>query len=385
MVVSITVAKSISAHNYRTDMMSFFENAGRHKYSTGHFHPKPSFQRGPKQNPGIVPYQHGSFKLRKNHLFLGIAAFIVAFLRFAPDYGKYVTAFNQAVAFLPDLEQPINVHSVVQVNPIGEVQEALPMEETPTQHTYSKDEFLDQYKAEDRKGTPPELNSHVTVMEPENHNSRPDKVTGVETPRVSKEVRKANPIKVNPLPKEENLYTFKEPKLYLMDKAGKYVFEEKEFEKKVRKIAEKLDVEASWLMAVMYSESQFNSSVKNFKGSGATGLIQFMPFTARELKVSIRDLKKMTPVKQLDYVYKYLDRVKARHGFYQSLTDLYLAILYPKAINRSMGYVLYAKPSITYKQNSGLDVNKDGKVTVKDIDLRMRKKFKTAYFSGRTR
>ena len=373
-------------------MMRFNVNAGGRRSHTGRFHAKPTFQRGPKQNPGLVHYQKGSFNLQKNHLMLGIGALIVVFLRFAPDYEKYVNIYHQASALLPISQEVTEVDPSIQVQPIGEAQKSAPIQEKELPSEYSKEEFLDEYVSQKKKLSQAERNAMATTMEPESLVAPEEDVEIIEVPRLNKEIKQV-PAKPKVIPgkssgqqtQKENLYAYKEPRLYLMDKAGKYVFEEKEFEEKVRKIAGKLDVEASWLMAVMYSESQFNSSVKNFKGSGATGLIQFMPFTARELKVSIKDLKKMTPVKQLDYVYKYLDRVKARHGYYQSLTDLYLAILYPRAINKSMNYVMYSKPSITYKQNAGLDVNKDGKVTVKDIDLRMRKKFKTAYFSGRTR
>ncbi|MEM7512828.1 MAG: transglycosylase SLT domain-containing protein, partial [Bacteroidota bacterium] len=318
--------------------------------------------------------------MRKNHLMLGIAAIVVVFLRFAPDYEKYVNIYHQASALLPIGQEVMDADPSIQVQPIGEAQESLPVKEEESPKTYSKEEFLDEYVSEKKELSQAERNAMATTMEPDRPETPEGSIEVIEIPKLNKEIKQV-PAKPEVFPgkvqsgdtQKENLYAYKEPRLYLMDKAGKYVFEEKEFEDKVRMIAGKLDVEASWLMAVMYSESQFNSSVKNFKGSGATGLIQFMPFTARELKVSIRDLKKMTPVKQLDYVYKYLDRVKARHGYYQSLTDLYLAILYPRAINKSMNYVMYAKPSITYKQNAGLDVNKDGKVTVKDIDLRMRK------------
>ena len=167
-----------------------------------------------------------------------------------------------------------------------------------------------------------------------------------------------------------------------MDEAQKYIFEAQAFEEKVRHVSEALRIPPEWLMAVMFSESRLQSSVKNFKGSGATGLIQFMPFTARELGTTTSDLQKMTPVRQLDWVHKYIDKVRQQRcgkGTFKSLTHLYMSVLWPRGVNKPMTYVLYRKPSKSYKQNSGLDVNKDGKVTVWDIDQRMKKKFKTAY------
>src|SRR4051812_1834879 len=50
----------------------------------------------------------------------------------------------------------------------------------------------------------------------------------------------------------------------------------------------------------------FSPSIRNAAGSGATGLIQFMPSTARSLGTSTDAMAKMTDVAQLDYVAKYL-------------------------------------------------------------------------------
>lgn len=167
--------------------------------------------------------------------------------------------------------------------------------------------------------------------------------------------------------------------LFLMDKASQYVHDPVSFEFKVREVGRKLGVPPEWLMSVMYSESKFDAAVKNFKGSGATGLIQFMPATAGELGISLSALANMSHVDQMDYVYKYLDNVRRRYGAFNSLTDLYLGILYPRAIGQDFCYTLYAKPSKSYRQNSGLDENKDGVVSVSDIDKRMLRLFPEAY------
>ena len=169
------------------------------------------------------------------------------------------------------------------------------------------------------------------------------------------------------------------PQLYLMDKASQFVPDEKSFEDKVREIADMLGVAPEWLMAVMYSESKFDAQVLNHKGSGATGLIQFMPGAASDMNVSLQRLRKMSHLQQLEYVYLYLEKVRERYGDYESLTDLYLGILYPKARKQDFCYALYAKPAKSYTQNSGLDENKDGIVTVSDIDRRMKRLYPTAY------
>lgn len=167
--------------------------------------------------------------------------------------------------------------------------------------------------------------------------------------------------------------------LYLIDKAAAHIYDVDAFAKGVKKTARKLNVPADWIMAIMYSESRFNPSIANHKGSGATGLIQFMPATARDFGTTTKKLANMTPVQQLEYVHRYFDRVRRTYGEFKSLTDCYLAVLYPKALNKDYCYTLYAKPTIAYKRNVGLDENKDGHVTVSDIDRRMARIFPTAY------
>lgn len=167
--------------------------------------------------------------------------------------------------------------------------------------------------------------------------------------------------------------------LYLTEKAGMYIQDTKSFTRRVEEIAGMLDVPAEWLMTVMYAESRFDAGVANFKGSGAVGLIQFMPATASDMGISVDRLKHMTPVQQMEYVFIYLQRNRERYGEYDSLTDLYLSILYPKARKQDYCYTLYAKPSRAYKQNSGLDEDNDGRVNISDIDKHLKRLHPTAY------
>ncbi|MEO0895075.1 MAG: transglycosylase SLT domain-containing protein [Bacteroidota bacterium] len=169
---------------------------------------------------------------------------------------------------------------------------------------------------------------------------------------------------------------------YLADRASQYIYDLRGFYQKVQEVSQRLGVKEEWLLAVMDQESQFNPSVANFKGSGATGLIQFMPGTAAELGTTTYQLASMDPIRQMDYVYQYLATVRERYGDYKGLTDLYLAILYPKARGADMCFTLFAKPSRSYKQNSGLDEDKDGRVTVSDIDHHLRRKYPDAFLAN---
>lgn len=173
----------------------------------------------------------------------------------------------------------------------------------------------------------------------------------------------------------------REAPLYLLDKASLFVRNPNAFAEKVKEISAMLGIAPEWLMAVIYSESKFDAGVENHRGSGATGLIQFMPLTASEMNVSLERLKRMNHLQQLEYVYLYLQTVRERYGDYQSLTDLYLAVLYPKARGEEYCYTLYARPSQHYKQNIGLDENKDGRVTISDVDRRLKRLYPTAYIA----
>ena len=61
---------------------------------------------------------------------------------------------------------------------------------------------------------------------------------------------------------------------------------------------------ACWLMSCMAFESaeSFRPDIRNAAGSGAVGLIQFMPFTAQGLGTSTKELSEMSAVDQLAYV-----------------------------------------------------------------------------------
>lgn len=141
-----------------------------------------------------------------------------------------------------------------------------------------------------------------------------------------------------------------------------------DFKAKVDKIASALGVKSSDLMAIMKQESRVDSTAVN-KMSGATGLIQFMPATARQLGTSVEELRTMDPVQQLDYVYKYFKMTGVGNG---TLGDLYMAVFMPKYVGYPEETVLGANgaPGFSgkvYAQNAGLDRNRDGTITVADV------------------
>jgi hypothetical protein len=139
---------------------------------------------------------------------------------------------------------------------------------------------------------------------------------------------------------------------------------------KIRYIANKLKIEEEWLYKLFYLESRGNPKAIN-KNSGAVGLIQFMPSTAKNLNTSAKEILKMSIFEQLEYVYKYLIKIKGNTS-YNSFLDLYFAVFYPSAINKSDSYILgknevHAKKIAKY--NKGIDKagNNDGIITVSDV------------------
>ncbi|MDH4572451.1 lytic transglycosylase [Salinicola acroporae] len=118
----------------------------------------------------------------------------------------------------------------------------------------------------------------------------------------------------------------------------------------------------NWLMACMAFETgrTFDPAQKNLAGSGATGLIQFMPLTARGLGTTTERLAAMTDIEQLEYVEAYF---RPYHRRINTLADMYLAILMPAYVSRPGGTVMFTDGTTAYRQNAGLDANTDGRIT----------------------
>lgn len=130
---------------------------------------------------------------------------------------------------------------------------------------------------------------------------------------------------------------------------------------------------ANDLMACMAFETgeTFSPTIRNAAGSGAVGLIQFMPATAKALGTSTEDLLRMNAVQQLAYVEKYF-RIYASK--IKTVDDMYMAILMPRYITAEPDDRIFINPSIAYRQNAGLDNNKDGFITKGEITLKVRTK-----------
>lgn len=140
------------------------------------------------------------------------------------------------------------------------------------------------------------------------------------------------------------------------------------------------------LMACMAFETgnTFSPSIKNAAGSGATGLIQFMPntiihyyysrdvinkWTSEERKAKQKEcldkLAAMSAEDQLNIVHWYFKDYKGR---IKSTGDWYMAIFMPKGLGKDNKTILIngkTQPK-AYSQNQGLDKAKKGYITKGD-------------------
>ena len=142
------------------------------------------------------------------------------------------------------------------------------------------------------------------------------------------------------------------------------------FISKVKQVAYSLGYDPDWLMFVINNESNFNAQAEN-KYSGAVGLIQFMPETAKWLGVSTQILKRMNRIEQLDWVMKYFQKWKSQGKTAKNSTDLALITFYPYAVNQPDHYKIGSESSIERAkiirtQNPGLDKDGDGFISVLD-------------------
>lgn len=102
------------------------------------------------------------------------------------------------------------------------------------------------------------------------------------------------------------------------------------FRTKLQAICAKYGINEADMLRIMYAESGITTQAQN-KTTRATGLIQFMPDTAKGLGTTVEVLSKMNGVQQLDYVDKFLaSQKKAIQG--ANIYTLYCAIFVPALV-----------------------------------------------------
>ena len=155
---------------------------------------------------------------------------------------------------------------------------------------------------------------------------------------------------------------------------------DKHFLKRVKQVAKKVNCNYKDLLAVMNSESSLNPKCGN--GNSAVGLIQFTKVAIDALNRNYglnltRDkILKMSPVEQLDIVEKCLlmNKKQAFGNTNKKMTaaDLYAIVFLPGRANNEVLCTKGERKSNGkllnfYEKNSGLDKNKDNKITKTDL------------------
>lgn len=124
--------------------------------------------------------------------------------------------------------------------------------------------------------------------------------------------------------------------------------------------SDRLATDPAWMANVINFESRFSPSIRNAAGSGATGLIQFMPSTARSLGTSTDALARMNARQQMEYVYRYFAPYRGRLN---SQADVMMAVYYPKAVGQGPSYSIYedyrrrrgdSAAAVYLRQNAGI-------------------------------
>ncbi len=140
-----------------------------------------------------------------------------------------------------------------------------------------------------------------------------------------------------------------------------------QFLSKLVEISKSLQINPNWLLIVMWKESKINPKAVN-KNSGASGLIQFMPRTAKWLGTSVEQIREMTGTEQLDYVFKYF---KSYAGKIKTVQDLYLITFFPAALGKDDDFVIHSKDLSAEKvadANPVIDINKDRQITKSEFN-----------------
>ena len=117
------------------------------------------------------------------------------------------------------------------------------------------------------------------------------------------------------------------------------------------RVSGKIGIHPSWLANVINFESGGNPQAKN-PYSSATGLIQFMDFTAKGLGTSTAALYGMSGREQMVWVERYF---APYIGKLKSQEDVYMAVFYPKAI----GNPDYAFSASVRAVNPGISTPRD--------------------------
>jgi hypothetical protein len=137
---------------------------------------------------------------------------------------------------------------------------------------------------------------------------------------------------------------------------------DQDFAASIESLGNDLGVDPMYLANTMYAESTLNPSEKNKAGSGAMGLIQFMPETAANLGTTTDELSRMTPVEQMEYVRRYFSADNLGAGRLRDLRNdpsqhnVNMAVFLPSMIGKPVDTQI---PQEYWRQNGSIRTPSD--------------------------
>ncbi|MBS2099194.1 transglycosylase SLT domain-containing protein [Carboxylicivirga linearis] len=143
---------------------------------------------------------------------------------------------------------------------------------------------------------------------------------------------------------------------------------------KVKEVAMYLGVKPEHLMFLMWFETAHTLDHRITNRIGATGLIQFMPATAKGLGTTTDALRQMSNVEQMEYVKKHLSFARGR---YKDFVDLYCGIFWPAAVGKPDTYRITSDK--VAMQNPLFDINRDRDIEKKEIRTALLKQIPREY------
>jgi len=137
--------------------------------------------------------------------------------------------------------------------------------------------------------------------------------------------------------------------------------------RRVLELAARLELSVDHLCALIAHESGWRATAVNPQ-TKATGLIQFMPKTARGLGTTIAAIAAMPALEQLDVVEKFFARAKAgAPGKQIGPRDVAMAAFLPSMIGHPDDHVAFTRGEKGYSQNAALDLDGNGELTLGEV------------------
>ena len=149
-----------------------------------------------------------------------------------------------------------------------------------------------------------------------------------------------------------------------LSKSGKVKPEElrKIAKDELEKIYKDFGVDEREVFSIFKGESNFDT--RAFNASGAVGLFQVIPKTAKDLGTTVKKIHDMSAKEQVSLYHSYLSMYK-RYGNLKGRLGILQAA--PAKAGKKMNEPIYDKGSKAWEQNPGWRTSNDGPITIASI------------------